>query len=291
MTIKTFNKNVLDRDLVSFFNNSKKPFIIRNIFNSEVNIDFLKNKFQKEKVLTLNKDSDKELLRLSTLIKEIEKGKKYRLRANTKLGNKIFNYIDTSIIKRLKGKQKNIFDYLLSYGKSSRQKTLFLSTKGCTFSKHAHVISGMIFQLSGTKTWHISKSRDDFFSIRYKSFLNPNPLYVTDKTPEEELKFTLNPGDFLYMPAYWFHYTTSNELSLSFSYFFTEKITYYLKYSPLMFIYQGLRNPYQAIRKAIEKEPEEHIFDRKDIINTCNKLKNPIKRTEAIEFFQKNDFS
>ena len=246
MTIKTFNKNVLDRDLVLFFNNSKKPFIIRNIFNSNVNIDFLKNKFQKEKVLTLNKDSDKELLRLSTLIKKIEKGKKYRLRANTKLGNKIFNYIDTSIIKKLKGKQKNIFDYLLSYGKSSRQKTLFL---------------------------------------------NPNPLYVTDKTPEEELKFTLNPGDFLYMPAYWFHYTTSNELSLSFSYFFTEKITYYLKYWPLMFIYQGLRNPYQAIRKAIEKEPEEHIFDRKDIINTCNKLKNPINRAEAIEFFQKNDFS
>ena len=291
MKIKTFNKNALDVDLVSYFNYSKKPFIIRNIFKSKVNIDFLKAKFKNEKVLSLNQNSDKELLKVSKLIKKIENGKKYRLRANTKLGNKIFSYLDSSIINRIRGRQKNIFDCLLSFGKSSRQKTLFLSTEGCTFSKHAHVISGMILQLSGRKTWHISKSRENFFSIKYKSFLNPNPLYVTDKIAENELKFTLNPGDFLYMPAYWFHYTTSNELSLSFSYFFTEKIKYYLKYSPLMFFYQGLRNPYQAIKKAVENEPEEHIFDRKDIINTCNKLKDSVKRKEAIEFFKKNDFS
>ena len=291
MKIKTFNKNALDGDLVSYFNYSKKPFIIRNIFKSKVNIDFLKAKFKNEKVLSLNQNSDKELLKVSKLIKKIENGEKYRLRANTKLGNKIFSYLDSSIINRIRGRQKNIFDYLLSFGKSSRQKTLFLSTKGCTFSKHAHVISGMILQLSGRKTWHISKSRENFFSIKYKSFLNPNPLYVTDKIAENELKFTLNPGDFLYMPAYWFHYTTSNELSLSFSYFFTERIKYYLKYYPLMFFYQGLRNPYQAIKKAVENEPEEHIFDRKDIINTCNKLKDSVKRKEAIEFFKKNDFS
>lgn len=291
MKIKTFHKNALDGDLVSYFNYSKKPFIIRNIFKSKVNIDFLKAKFKNEKVLSLNQNSDKELLKVSKLIKKIEDGKKYRLRANTKLGNKIFSYLDSSIINRIRGRQKNIFDYLLSFGKSSRQKTLFLSTKGCTFSKHAHVISGMILQLSGKKTWHISKSRETFFSIKYKSFLNPNPLYVTDKIADNELKFTLNPGDFLYMPAYWFHYTTSNELSLSFSYFFTEKIKYYLKYTPLMFFYQGLRNPYQAIKKAVENEPEEHIFDRKDIINTCNKLRDSAKRKEAIEFFKKNDFS
>tara|TARA_B100001250_G_C19807064_1_gene793865 strand:+ start:941 stop:1816 length:876 start_codon:yes stop_codon:yes gene_type:complete len=291
LDIKIFNKDVLKSELISFFSNTKKPFIIRNVFKSKVNIDFLKNKFSNEKVLTLNNNSDKELLKVSSLIKKIEKGKKYRLRANTKLGNKIFKYIDSSIIKKIKGKERNPFDYLLSFGKNSRQKTFFLSTKGCTFAKHAHVISGMILQLSGKKTWYISKCRENFFSIKYKSLLNPNPLYVTDKNSKEEIKFTLNPGDFLYMPAYWFHYTKSNQLSLSYSYFFTEKITYYLKYFPLMFIFQGLRNPYQAIKKAVKKEPEEHIFDRRDIINTCNKIKNSNKRKEALDFFKRNDFS
>ena len=291
MTIKIFKKDVLNSEIISFFNDIKEPFIIRNVFRSKVNINFLKNKFYDEEVLTLNENSDKELLKVSSLLSKIKKGKKYRLRANTKIGNKIFEYIDSSIINRIKGKEKNLFDYLLSFGNSSRQKTFFLSTKGCTFSKHAHVISGMILQLSGKKTWHISKFRENFFSIKYKSLLNPNPLYVTDKNTKEEIKFTLSPGDFLYMPAYWFHYTTSDELSLSCSYFFTEKITYYVKYFPLMFFYQGLINPYQAIIKAVKKEPEEHIFDRKDIINTCNKIKNSIKRKEALDFFKKNDFS
>jgi hypothetical protein len=291
LTIKTFNKDALNSELISFFNDIKEPFIIRNIFKSKVNINFLKNKFRDEKVLTLNQNSDKELIKVSNLLNQIKKGKKYRLRANTKLGNKIFKYIDSSIINRIKGKEISLFDYLLSFGKNSRQKTFFLSTRGCTFAKHSHVISGMILQLSGKKTWHISKSREKFFSIKYKSLLNPNPLYVTDKHVKEEEIITLSPGDFLYMPAYWFHYTTSKELSLSFSYFFTEKLAYYFKYFPLMFFYQGLKNPYQAIIKAMKKEPEEHIFDRKDIINTCNKIKNSIKRKEAIEFFKRNDFS
>ncbi len=291
MSIKIFNKNFIYEDVVAFFNKKKEPFVIRNAFKSQIDLDFIKQKFNHEKVLTLNQNSDKEILSVSRLIREIKIGRKYRLRANTKLGNKIYNYIDHSLIPKIKGNKKNLFDYLLSFGRTSRQKTFFLSTKGCTFSKHAHVISGMIFQLNGDKTWHISKKREKFSSIKYKSLMNPNPLYVTNKINENEVQITLEPGDLLYMPAYWFHYTTSNELSLSFSYFFTENIAYYLRYSFFMFMYQGLINPYQAIIKSIKKEPEEHIFDREDLIRTCNKIKDPLERKDTLKFFKSNDYS
>ena len=53
---------------------------------------------KKEKVISLNPNSDKEILSVGSLIKKVKNGKKYRLRANTKLGNKMCKYIDTSFI-------------------------------------------------------------------------------------------------------------------------------------------------------------------------------------------------
>ncbi|MDA8753868.1 trigger factor family protein, partial [Candidatus Marinimicrobia bacterium] len=110
--------------------------------------------------------------------KKVKNGEKYRLRANTKIGNKLSRYIDTSLLESLKGNVFRPFDYLLSFGKTSRQKTLFLSTKNCTFTKHAHIISGLILHLEGEKTWYISKKREKFSDIKYKRLLHPNPLYV-----------------------------------------------------------------------------------------------------------------
>ena len=179
----------------------------------------------------------------------------------------------------------------MSFGKTSRQKTLFLSTKNCTFTKHAHIISGLILHLEGEKTWYISKKREKFSTIKYKSLLHPNPLYVTDKNVEKEFAVILKPGDLLYMPAYWFHYTVSHNVNISFSHFFTESISYYLKNSFLMFFFQVLTNPFYAIIKAIKKEPEEHIFDKHDILNNCNKISNMQKRKNAIDFFREGDFS
>ena len=291
MPLKIFYNTSITEEINEYFRLNKKPFVIKNTFKSNIDLNFLNEEYGKDTVLALNKNSDKEKIKVSSLIKRITRGEKYRLRANTKLGNKIFNHIDTDPISKIKGNRKSFFDLMLSYGKISRQKTLFLSTKDCTFSKHSHVISGIILQLYGNKNWHISKSLESFSSIRYKSLLNPNPLYVTDKNTRNEFRVLLEPGDLLYMPAYWFHYTTSNQINLSFSYFFTESIYYYLKKTFLMFLYQGVRNPYQAILKAIKKEPEEHIFDRKDIIKICNKIKNRKERKITLDFFEKNDFS
>ena len=200
-------------------------------------------------------------------------------------------FIDTKFLTDLKDNLFRPFDILLSFGKTSRQKTLFLSTKNCTFTKHSHVISGLIIHLYGKKTWYISKTREKFSNIKYKTFLYPNPLFVTDKNINDEIIFDLEPGDMLYMPAYWFHYTISHGANISYSHFFTEPISYYLRKTFLLFIFQSLTNPIQAIIKAIRKEPEEHIFDKNDIVKRCNKIKNEKQRKQAMFFFKEGDYS
>ena len=166
-----------------------------------------------------------------------------------------------------------------------------MSTKDCTFAKHAHIISGFILHLDGKKTWYVSNYRDPFLSIKYKSLLHPNPLYVTEKDLTKEISFELSPGDLLYMPAYWFHYTISQSTNISFSYFFTEPISYYLSKTFIMFAFQAITNPIFSIMKAIKKDSEEHIFERKDLIKRCEKILNLTKRNEALEFFRRNDYS
>jgi hypothetical protein len=292
LRLKIFSKDNNLGLVEDYFLNIKKPFVIRGITKSNVNLNFLDENFSEIQVFTLNPKSEKEKLSISNLIKKVRNGEKYRLRANTSLGNKISNYIDMSFIKSLKNKIFSPLDFLLSFGKTSRQKTLFLSTKGCTFTKHAHIISGLIIHLEGRKTWYISKNREKFSTIKYKNLLHPNPLYVTDKCLDNEFEVELEPGDLLYMPAYWFHYTVSHGINLSFSYFFTEPISYYLKNTFKMFFYEALTNPFQSLIKSIKEEPEEHIFDKKDIVKNCyEKISDSQKRDEALKFFKEGDFS
>ena len=105
------------------------------------------------------------------------------------------------------------------------------------------------------------------------------------------MSITLEPGDMLYMPAYWFHYTHSDDINISFSHFFTEPMKYYLNNVFLMFMYQAVTNPVHSFIKAVRKEPEEHIFDRQEIINRCNKIRSKARREEALIFFMDNDYS
>jgi ribosomal protein L16 Arg81 hydroxylase len=199
--------------------------------------------------------------------------------------------LDTTYLEKIKGSGSHLFDHLLSFGKTSRQHTLFLSTRDCTFAKHAHIISGLIIHLYGQKTWYVSKSYDSFGSIKYKRLVYPNPLYITDKNPTNEIAFTVGPGDMIYMPAYWFHYTHSDDVNISYNHFFTEKIQYYLNRTLLMFLYQSFTNPIHSFIKAVRNEPEEHIFDRQQVIDNCNKIKNDIQRQKALIFFRDNDYS
>ena len=291
MQIEVFNSTTDIREIKYYFDNTKKPFVIKNVINNKIDLKYLDKYFGDQNVTFLNNHSEKEDLQLTEFINKINSGEKYRLRANTKIGNQIVDHIDTRYIEQIKNKKKRFLDYLLSFGKTSRQHTLFLSTKDCVFAKHAHITSGLIIQLHESKKWYLSKTRDDFWKIKYKRVIFPTPLYISDKKIKNENVVTLDPGDIIYIPAYWFHYTTSDNTNISYSHFFTEPISYYLKNTFLMIVYQAITNSIYSFFLAIKQEPEENIFHKHDLIYRCNKIRNKEKRLEALEYFKDNDYS
>ena len=289
--IEVFNSTTDIREIKYYFDNTKKPFVIKNVINNKIDLKYLDKYFGDQNVTFLNNHSEKENLQLTDFINKINSGEKYRLRANTKIGNQIVDHIDTGYIEQIKNKKKRLLDYLLSFGKTSRQHTLFLSTKDCVFAKHAHITSGLIIQLHESKKWYLSKTRDDFWKVKYKRVIFPTPLYISDKKIKNENVVTLDPGDIIYIPAYWFHYTTSENTNISYSHFFTEPISYYLKNTFLMLVYQAITNSIYSFFLAIKQEPEENIFHKHDLIHRCNKIRNTEKRLEALEYFRSNDYS
>ncbi len=59
-----------------------------------------------------------------------------------------------------------------------------------------------------------------------------------------------------------------------------------------MFTYQANDKPDPLFyKRPYAKEPEEHIFDREEIIDKCNKIRNKTQRDEALQFFKDNDYS
>ena len=70
------------------------------------------------------------------------------------------------------------------------------------------------------------------------------------------------------------------------SYFFTEKLNYYLKKTPLLFLFQAFRNPIQTIYKSLNKEPEDHIFDKMNILRKCYKIKINIREGIQLNFLE-----
>ena len=289
--MKIFHNTTDIKEIKHYFDNIKKPFVIKNAVNSRIDVSYLNNYFGDQNITFLNDQSEQENLKLSDFIEKIDSGSKYRLRANTKIGSLIVDHIDTSYIQKIKNTKKRFLDYLLSFGKTSRQHTLFLSTKDCVFAKHAHVTSGLIIQLHESKKWYLSKTRDNFWQVKYKRVIFPTPLYIIDKKINNEDVVTLDPGDMIYIPAYWFHYTTSKNTNISYSHFFTEPMSYYLKNSFLMLAYQSITNSIYSFVLAIQQEPEENIFHKHDLIHKCNKIRNKEKRLEALEYFRSNDFS
>ena len=289
--MKIFHNTTDIKEIKHYFDNIKKPFVIKNAVNSRIDVSYLNNYFGDQNITFLNDQSEQENLKLSDFIEKIDSGSKYRLRANTKIGNLIVDHIDTSYIQKIKNTKKRFLDYLLSFGKTSRQHTLFLSTKDCVFAKHAHVTSGLIIQLHESKKWYLSKTRDNFWQVKYKRVIFPTPLYIIDKKINNEDVVTLDPGDMIYIPAYWFHYTTSKNTNISYSHFFTEPMSYYLKNSFFMLAYQAITNSIYSFVLAIQQEPEENIFHKHNLIHKCNKIRNKEKRLEALEYFRSNDFS
>ena len=60
--ITIFNKSHSKNEIKEFFHNEKKPFIVRNVIKSKINLDFLNDKFEEEEVISLDPNSNKEAL-------------------------------------------------------------------------------------------------------------------------------------------------------------------------------------------------------------------------------------
>ena len=73
--ITIFNKSNSIHEIREFFHNEKKPFIVRNVIKSKINLNFLNDKFKEEEVISLNPNSDKEILSIGRLIKKVKNGK------------------------------------------------------------------------------------------------------------------------------------------------------------------------------------------------------------------------
>ena len=109
--IKIFDSTNPTSEIRNYFKNEKRPFIIRKAVNSKIDLNFLSKKYKNENVLSLNPNSDKEHIKVSKLIQKIKSGQKYRLRANTKLGNKLIPHIDTSLINKLMENKKKLITF------------------------------------------------------------------------------------------------------------------------------------------------------------------------------------
>jgi len=76
LSIKIFNEKIINKEIIEYFKKEKKPFVIKNIFESNIDLDFINEKFSKEKIIALNKYSDKKILTISDLTKKIIRGEK-----------------------------------------------------------------------------------------------------------------------------------------------------------------------------------------------------------------------
>ena len=82
--ITIFNKSHSIHEIREYFHNEKKPFIVRNVIKSKINLDFLNDKFKEEEVISLNPNSDKEILSVGSLIKKSKKWKKIQIESQYK---------------------------------------------------------------------------------------------------------------------------------------------------------------------------------------------------------------
>ena len=258
----------------------KIPFVIRGagVNLHQIDIGFLREKFSEYKTHTFNPESVSESMRLGRLLEKVLAGGKYRLRSEPGLGKRLRPFFDESYLQGLRLHQRSFLDALLRLGGKSH--TVFLSTPGCQMTKHCHVTSGFIIQIDGRKTWHISNER--FSETRFKR-LYPY-AYLTDKNPRLEYQVILYPGDLLYIPAYWFHYTESEEVNFSFNFFFGEETSVYLRgFRRSFFLYDLLTKPLGLLQLVLSPAIEYGFGDKP--------LWQRTRTKEELAYLEKCDYS
>jgi hypothetical protein len=258
----------------------KHPFVIKD---SEVNlegvdIDFLRKHFSDYQTHTFNPDCVSETMHLGKMIDKVLRGGKYRLRSEPGLGKKLRRFFNQDFLDKLRLNQSSMLDHLLWLG--GKNHTVFLSTPGCEMTKHCHITSGFIMQVDGKKTWYISN--ESFFETKFRR-LYPY-VYLTEKNKKREFKVVLEPGDLLYIPSYWFHYTESDEVNFSYNFFFGEKAWVYLRgFRRPFFLYDLLTKQLGLLQLVLSPAIEYGFGDKP--------LWEKTKTAAELEFLQRCDYS
>ena len=259
----------------------KIPFVITNAGQNPhgIDVEFMQENLGDLDVTCFNPESNSEHIQLGTLLTRIKRGEKYRLRADAILGDRLAQYFNLDYFDKIRRYARTLLDVILHVF-AKKKWAIFLSTPSCKMSNHAHVNSTFVVQLEGRKTWHL-----DFLGMDAIEHKDLYPYdFLAEKHPERELELTLEPGQVLYLPAYWFHYTDTEEVTLSMHYLFAEPLSYYFRAAvrPLFF-YELLKRPFGMIKLALARNNEIGFGDKKK----WQKTKTPAQ----LAFLKQNDYS
>jgi|GEM_PF-2606949 len=224
-------------------------------------------------------DYESNRINLGEMLERIKKGEKFRLRADVQLGRRLERFFSIEFFQKIRRYKRSVMDMIL-HTFAGKKWAVFLSTPGCKMSNHAHINSTFVIQLEGEKTWHL-----DFRQLKDIEHKDLYPYdFLAEKRPDQEMCITMRPGDVLYLPAYWFHYTDTDSVSLSMHYIFAESMFYYFRKNIFpLFVYELVRRPLGMLRLALARDNEYGFGDKKKWV----KSKSP----KQLEFLKKNDFS
>jgi hypothetical protein len=257
------------------------PFVIEGatVQDQQLSIDDLRERIADEEVTCFNPEYLSDKMTMGELLNRVEQGEKYRIRADVQLGKLFSQHFNTSFFEKVRGVKITLMDMLLHF-LAKKSWAVFLSTPGCKMSNHSHINSTFVVQLEGTKTWHM-----DF---RYLNQLEHPTLYPYDylakKHPVQELVVHMKPGNILYVPAYWLHYTDTDTVSLSMHYLFTEKMSYYFsKRMRKLFFFEMIRRPIGMLKLALARDNEFAFGDKSLWSKRCTE--------KELTFLAENDYS
>lgn len=259
----------------------KIPFVIEGAEPNpnNVNVSFLKKNFPDLQVTCFNPESNSEHIQLDRLLDKIEQGEKYRLRADVFLGRRLEQFFYTDFFEKIRNHARTLMDLIL-HTFAKKKWAIFLSTPSCKMSNHAHVNSTFVIQLEGRKTWHL-----DFRALSEIEHKDLYPYdFLAEKRPEREFELTLEPGQILYLPAYWFHYTDTEDVTLSMHYLFAEPMSYYFRKSiRSLFFYEVFKRPFGMLKLALARNNEIGFGDKT--------LWKKTKSQKELSFLKDNDYS
>ncbi|HAN31865.1 MAG TPA: hypothetical protein DCQ06_09740 [Myxococcales bacterium] len=260
---------------------AKIPFVITGADINPHGIDsaHLRDNYGDLQVSCFSPSCTSQKIELEQMFERIAAGDKYRLRADIPLGRCLEGFFSARFFEKIRSFRRSLMDLVL-HTLARKKWAVFLSTPGCKMSNHAHINSTFVIQLEGTKTWHL-----DFRNLADIEHKDLYPYdFLAEKRPTEEFSITMRPGNVLYLPAYWFHYTDTDTLSLSMHYIFAESMSYYLspKIWPL-FIYELIKRPFGMMRLALARDNEFGFGDKLKWLRS--------KSPKELAFLSQNDYS